>query len=778
MKEQLSVQQNSTIPLQESIALICILFIGAFVRLYALDMSPLRWDEVVTPLTARHSLAYIIEWTNHLEPHPPFFHILIKAIMALSQSNWALRLPALLFGVLSILAVYQLARDNLTPRAALWAAAFCAAHPFLILFSRQVRTYSIWTFFFIISVTYLARLWREPSRRTLWKLWAAITGMLLCFNFLSFLLLGVEIPLVLWRLRRRPLVCAIFSLAVAVPALLVSPPLFNALASGNMTTDATRQMFLVRAAHNLSETVLLQFQNPLVQTLIALVCLYGFVRLRQKNKALGNLVAAFFVAPLFILFAIKYAKYFHPWHLIYLAPLTCLCLGEAVCDVCDRFSKSIAVPVMGCLVITAMSLAAFGGKWYSSEIVYEDTYILNGYPVEALSRYVRETISPEHPFLIADLGPLNMLAWTDHRQGIISPADNAAVLLGDTSATIYGANLSTENLAAIQDRLDQATDSFVDVSPASNMQLYRLTLGRRPLAVTRLPMQTVIDANPVSFFRSVTSARLINCNGERGFNIFPAVEDQDGEIVFDLQEHTGKFPQLLQIIPQFHNMGDGNIFEVEARFDAETPLKLLTDAGKSGPGDIVQQAPALALWRFTPYKNLQLTIRLRVVPVTPGYPGGNQCLTALHALKINVDAPELDLLATAGTDAGVALEGLGGIEKEGGHVWRWARGPQSSLTFEAGGATELNLEFTLDNPVPDQTVRVVVNGREVQAYRNLPANAWHNPSLDERLSIPVTPGKNNITFAFTAWNHQGADFAPADPSPLAGAFTRLRLVPQ
>lgn len=97
------------------------------------------------------------------------------------EAEWALRLPALLFGVAGVPAMYWLARvARFTRGAALVAALLLALSYHHIWFSQNARGYTGYVCFSLLSTAAFLMLLRSPERR--WLVIFALTSML---NFLA-----------------------------------------------------------------------------------------------------------------------------------------------------------------------------------------------------------------------------------------------------------------------------------------------------------------------------------------------------------------------------------------------------------------------------------------------------------------------------------------------------------------------------------------------------------------------------------------------------------------
>lgn len=122
-------------------AVFALLGVGAVLRLAALDLHSLWLDEATSLQFARHATrgCLLAEVNN-----PPLFRLLLHGWIRLGMGSdaWLRLLPALL-GVLTCVAFWPLARRLLERRAALVALALLVCNPYHLLFSQEVRAYSL-----------------------------------------------------------------------------------------------------------------------------------------------------------------------------------------------------------------------------------------------------------------------------------------------------------------------------------------------------------------------------------------------------------------------------------------------------------------------------------------------------------------------------------------------------------------------------------------------------------------------------------------------------------
>ena len=158
------------------VALVVIGVLAVALRLVHLG-QPMRYDEAVTYLyfvkrPVAEALSIYTYPNNHL-----FHTLLAKAsVTVFGNSPWALRLPALLAGVLVVSATYAVTRTIYGARAALLAAAIAASSGVLTLYSTNARGYSLVVLAFLLLVLTAIRLLRGAPASE-WLRFAAIGAL-------------------------------------------------------------------------------------------------------------------------------------------------------------------------------------------------------------------------------------------------------------------------------------------------------------------------------------------------------------------------------------------------------------------------------------------------------------------------------------------------------------------------------------------------------------------------------------------------------------------------
>lgn len=125
------------------LAIVAAMLVGDALRLYGLTRHDLWLDEANSVAIARQPFAAIPK-ALALDSSPPLYYWLLHFwMMALGESEAAVRLPAVVLGVLLIPATALLARRLAGEPAAVTAAWLVAATPIAVQFSQQARMYML-----------------------------------------------------------------------------------------------------------------------------------------------------------------------------------------------------------------------------------------------------------------------------------------------------------------------------------------------------------------------------------------------------------------------------------------------------------------------------------------------------------------------------------------------------------------------------------------------------------------------------------------------------------
>lgn len=194
--------------------IILILISGLVLRLILLNQS--FWlDEAISALTAFKQFPY--QWNGITgDFQPPFYYILLHFYMALGiRSEWFLRIPSVIFGVITIFIIYLFAKDLFNKRVALVSSLLLAISQFHIYYSQELRMYSL------LCLLATAVMWLFYKRRWVWLVIMTILGFYT--NYMFFLLLIPQFLWVLYLLSRNKKILKEWMLSLVISVLFFMP---------------------------------------------------------------------------------------------------------------------------------------------------------------------------------------------------------------------------------------------------------------------------------------------------------------------------------------------------------------------------------------------------------------------------------------------------------------------------------------------------------------------------------------------------------------------------
>ncbi len=194
--------------------------IAAVIRLVVLTNQSYWTDEALTAYEAQLPLGAMINTVLHVETTPPLYFVLIWAWAHLfGTGEAALRAVSMLAGVALVPIAYLSARDLISPRAGVIAAALITFNPFLIWYSQEARAYMLLAALSGASFLWFIRARHRPTRRNLawWAIWSSLALMT---HFFAGFLVAPEALWLLWSARSRLTGAAVAVVAVVQVAML------------------------------------------------------------------------------------------------------------------------------------------------------------------------------------------------------------------------------------------------------------------------------------------------------------------------------------------------------------------------------------------------------------------------------------------------------------------------------------------------------------------------------------------------------------------------------
>jgi 4-amino-4-deoxy-L-arabinose transferase-like glycosyltransferase len=121
-----------------------VLLLAFALRVFLVDVQSLRGDEALSVIYAQKPLVEIIEITRFVSGHPPLFYSTLHFWQAQTgTSEFAVRLYAVWWSVLSVSLILALGSALFGREAATWAAFLVAFNPFHIMHAQDLRAYTM-----------------------------------------------------------------------------------------------------------------------------------------------------------------------------------------------------------------------------------------------------------------------------------------------------------------------------------------------------------------------------------------------------------------------------------------------------------------------------------------------------------------------------------------------------------------------------------------------------------------------------------------------------------
>jgi len=151
--------------------LLAILIAAFALRVFYLGKQSLWYDEGVTWYLTRFSLPELVRWTA-ADIQPPLYYLLEwLAVRLFGQTEFALRFPSVVFGVLSVPMMWQMARALFPRRNSAWlAAGFIAIAPLMVYYSQEARMYALLVFQSLLGSWLLWQMVVPTPSHRLWRL--------------------------------------------------------------------------------------------------------------------------------------------------------------------------------------------------------------------------------------------------------------------------------------------------------------------------------------------------------------------------------------------------------------------------------------------------------------------------------------------------------------------------------------------------------------------------------------------------------------------------------
>jgi len=188
---------------KDLLILVAIILAALALRVYALNFG-LWYDEIMTYVKyVKNPFGEILSTFDSQNQHPLYSLLAHVSFVAFGESTWALRLPAVVFGIGSIWALYLLGCQVSSVREALLSSTLLALSYHHIWFSQNARGYTGLLFWTVLSSWVFLR-GLEEGRPRLWVSYAMMASLGVYTHMtMLFVILGHFVIYLVELFRRR-----------------------------------------------------------------------------------------------------------------------------------------------------------------------------------------------------------------------------------------------------------------------------------------------------------------------------------------------------------------------------------------------------------------------------------------------------------------------------------------------------------------------------------------------------------------------------------------------
>lgn len=622
----------------QTICLCFVLALGVLVRFYALEVPSMWWDEIYTPMTSRYSWPFIRDWCRAIEIQPPYFYMAMKGYMLSGVSDFALRLPFALCGVLTMLAVYFLGKRILSPAVGLAAAALIAFNPQMIWLSRTVRIYPLLHLLFALSMILFYKAFFEGKRRSEILLYF-LNFLMLLLHYSSVLIIGAEgfVLLVFLVLRTnglslgRVVVFSLVSLASFVPS---APYFLGSVVDGGWLQVKSDYASVAAKVYAIFSSLLVYFDKPVTKVLfIGLFCL-SLVTAKGKRDVFIWLSAAFLL-PLMAIVVKRYDSHLFFFHLTFLLVPFFLVVAAPL-----RLCKKEWPVLLG---IAALSLIAASQVLITGQVEY--------YAVESNDRHVYpqgvfKTMARELPGRFSgysivpmehDLPIFNAVNWYLEQFSANNPLTRQQLDRDRTHTPVLfleGYN-SFASLAADREQFFNKYPGLEALPALDTYKPYRWSVPYSPLEIaSQQPSLLEFTAEPKDFYAHVAQLRNVMLFPFDEGRVIPTINGAWTSYEVDIVNKASDVAISSFCLLGIANAGVGNRVKVAYRYD-NGPWQEGGRADSPAVKTLVASMKAESAWTV-----LTIRVSLWCDTITPLKGGSNLSTLGVVKMRLYSGGPE------------------------------------------------------------------------------------------------------------------------------------------
>lgn len=332
---------------RRNVILVLTTLFAAFLRLYHLGTEPLWLDEAITWQFAAGPISAMFA-----DCHSPLYYLITGAVLSVAGvSEFTLRLPAAIFGILTVPLVYLLARaaDRSEP-VALLAAAIFALSSWAIWSSQEARMYSMVTFTAALFLYWYLRTEKAPVPFNQYIL-GVTAALLILSQYLAAILVIVVGAYALLAGRRwwQPVIALTICLAPVILQIVAEAGQYV----GHKSFGYSGISYVIMTMVSVSGRWMLI-------PVFSMMFIIGIIAIARQNRSMAAFCAAACIMPLLALAIAGEWIQMMPRYAIFILPLGSIVLASVI----DIPQRHITTGLSAVLIISAL----IGTGYYYSTV--------------------------------------------------------------------------------------------------------------------------------------------------------------------------------------------------------------------------------------------------------------------------------------------------------------------------------------------------------------------------------------------------------------------------
>ncbi len=205
--------------------LIIIICIGIFLRIFQLGKLCFWCDEFLAISYGWQPLKDMVNYITYKDAHPPLFYALVHFLLKYGNSEFYLRLLPSFFGIITIPLAYFIGKEfSKNEKTGIIFSIIISLNPALILWSRILKSYSLFTFFLLLSLFFFLKILKSDRKKYYIFLFFSDIILLYLHNF-AFIWILIEVFTLLFNkmFNKKFLFYYIFLFLFYLPWLIKIP---------------------------------------------------------------------------------------------------------------------------------------------------------------------------------------------------------------------------------------------------------------------------------------------------------------------------------------------------------------------------------------------------------------------------------------------------------------------------------------------------------------------------------------------------------------------------